>query len=270
VADKGFWDSYLGFAAMLGIAVVIFVGLMGSLTLYAGMWPPLSVVESNSMQHDDERSNLGVIDTGDLVLVQKSDGDDIICYVEGSSIGHKTFGDHGDVIIYRPLGSDERKPIIHRAVLFLEPVGESQWRADALANHPPAKWSVANGDHDSMSGVLKLKEYGHASIDLELDLDRLERSSGFITHGDNNHQDGVGFVDQVQGGPSDGTLVQMQWVVSKPVTEIPWIGSISLFVRGVNFEQVPFNSVMYTIGVLVAVVALPFGAEYGIRRLRGR
>jgi len=270
VADEGFWDSYLGFAAIMAIAVLLFFALMASLTVYAGMWPPLSVVESNSMQHDDERSQLGVIDTGDLVLVQESDGEDVVSYVEGRAIGHKSFGDYGDAVIFRPMGDDDRKPIIHRAVLYLEPVGDSQWRADALANHEPVKWSVEEGDHDAMGGVLTLQDYGHASVELRVDLDRLDRGAGFITHGDRNHRAGDGFVDQVEGGPMDGSLVQKEWVISKPTVEIPWIGSISLLLRGVNVEQVPLNSVVSAVVLLAALVALPFAAEHGLRALRGR
>ena len=103
----------------IAIAVVVVAIIMGSLYAYTGMWPPMVVVESGSMQHSDDRSYIGVIDTGDIVLSKETSFSDITTYVEGRSTGYQKYGDYGDVIIYRPMGKDTT-PIIHRAVLYLE------------------------------------------------------------------------------------------------------------------------------------------------------
>ena len=264
--ERGFWDGWGGTIAVIMVAVLVFTSILGVMAWYAGTWPPLSVVESSSMQHDDDRSILGVIDTGDLVIVQVSDGHDVVTYIEGYQTGYGMFGDYGDVIIYRPQGDAERKPIIHRAVMFLEPVGSNEWSVSALAGYPDHLWSVEVGDHEGMRGMLTLHDYGHASVILEIDLDIMDRVAGFVTHGDNNHKQGVGFVDQMV--LDEGKLVQKDWVMSRAAFEIPWIGSLSLLVRNVNVDQVPMNSIMATFAIIVAVLVLPFAAEYGVNRLR--
>jgi len=266
VAEKGFWDGWSGTVAVILAAVLVFASILAAMAVYAGTWPPLSVVESSSMQHDDDRSMLGVIDTGDLVIVQVSDGEDVVTYVEGYQTGYSMFGDYGDVIIYRPQGDEDRKPIIHRAVMFLEPVGSDRWSAPALAEYPDHLWSVDVGDHAGMRGTLELHGYGHASVLLEIDLDKMERVAGFITHGDNNHKDGIGYVDQMV--LDEGKLVQKDWVMSRAAVEIPWIGSLSLLVRNVNVEQVPLNSIVATFVVIATVIVAPLSIEYGLQRLR--
>src|SRR3989304_995909 len=51
-------------------AVVVVALVFGAVLAYTQVWPPMVVVESNSMQHSSDESFIGVIDTGDLVLVQ--------------------------------------------------------------------------------------------------------------------------------------------------------------------------------------------------------
>ena len=47
--------------------------LLGSMFLSTGTFPPMVVVESGSMMHDDE-GQIGAIDPGDLVLVINQKG----------------------------------------------------------------------------------------------------------------------------------------------------------------------------------------------------
>ncbi|MCK4366762.1 MAG: S26 family signal peptidase, partial [Thermoplasmata archaeon] len=101
----------------LGVAALIVGIILLSLFLYTGNWPPMVVVESQSMQHSDTESFVGVIDTGDLVLVQNApSSSDIITYVEGRATGYSTYGEFGDVIIYKQGGDFQAKSIIHRAL----------------------------------------------------------------------------------------------------------------------------------------------------------
>src|SRR5256886_2101252 len=64
---ESFWKELARDALVAGLIVTVF---LGALYLYAGVWPPLVVVESSSMQHGSEASSIGVIDTGDMVFQQ--------------------------------------------------------------------------------------------------------------------------------------------------------------------------------------------------------
>lgn len=47
------------------------------------------------------------INIGDIVFIQKST--DIVTYQEGKSTNHTTFGNYGDVIVYKPNGDNKRR-----------------------------------------------------------------------------------------------------------------------------------------------------------------
>ena len=61
---------------------MIFV-LIAALYAHTQSMPPLVVVESSSMVHDDE-GEVGSIDAGDLVLVHKSSFENIVTFAEAS------------------------------------------------------------------------------------------------------------------------------------------------------------------------------------------
>src|SRR2546425_1099668 len=65
--DENFWK---GLGRDLLVAAIIVVVFLAAIYAYAGVWPPLVVVESASMQHSGQDSFLGVIDTGDMVFQQ--------------------------------------------------------------------------------------------------------------------------------------------------------------------------------------------------------
>ena len=59
----------------VAISIGMVIAILSGLWAYTGSWPPLVVVESNSMIHS-EQGEVGSIDAGDLVLVnspQKTD-----------------------------------------------------------------------------------------------------------------------------------------------------------------------------------------------------
>ncbi len=135
-ALKGFKGLFIAAA----IVIVIILGLFA----YSGLWPPLVVVESESMQHSDTTSYIGVIDTGDLVVVKTiSSLSEIKTYVSSLNEGYQTYGDYGDVVIYNRDGSVLAKPVIHRAIVELE-FNSTSYSFDipSLANVPFDKWSV--------------------------------------------------------------------------------------------------------------------------------
>src|SRR6059036_3091676 len=112
---ENFWK---GLARDLLVAAIIVVVFLAAIYLYTGVWPPLVVVESASMQHSDQESFLGVIDTGDMVFQQAAPTRaDVVTYLEGRATGYATYGDYGDVIIFRrPI---DPVPVIHRAIMYV-------------------------------------------------------------------------------------------------------------------------------------------------------
>ncbi len=84
--DEHFWQ---GLARDLLVAAIIVVVFLAAIYLYAGVWPPLVVVESSSMQHSNQESFLGVIDTGDMVFQQAAPTRaDVVTYLEGRASGY--------------------------------------------------------------------------------------------------------------------------------------------------------------------------------------
>jgi len=90
-----------------------------------GVWQPLVVVESGSMEPHLYR--------GDVVIIQSPKMSNITTWKEGRSTGYRSFGDFGDVILYHKYGMDGT-PIIHRAMYYVEK-GEPMWDGGPPAPH---------------------------------------------------------------------------------------------------------------------------------------
>lgn len=259
------------------IAFIIVIIIIGSIYLYTGNWPPVVVVESNSMQHSNEESYLGVIDTGDLVLVKSIDSeDDIVTYMEGKRIGHETYSEYGDVLIFRKNGypASEITPVIHRAILWLE-YNETSHSFDIpeLQHHnanvsAEGDWYVVGGEQRwyNLSGTIVLRDIGHDHLPVSINLGTIlslyesqgvEPHSGFITLGDNN---GGGYD---QGNMDDGhgarvRPVKPEWIVGKGRGEIPWFGLIKLYFQDPAIrEKAPSNSWTMLFVTLVLIIAVP-------------
>jgi len=223
---------------------------------YSGLWPPLVVIESNSMMHsDDNHSSIGAIDTGDLVLVKKVNSlSDIETYMESQISGHKTYGDYGDVVIYKRGGSDASTPIIHRALIYLEINSDgTSYRSESLRQAPTDKWSTSNPTDtwDRLTSSLTINNVGYNHLSVTIDVLSLASShrSGFITKGDHN----LG-TDQMYaaGGPVD-----LEWVVGKARGEIPWFGLLKLWSTESLGSPSPDNSVRNLWASLAIIVATP-------------
>lgn len=258
----------------LSLAFLLLVCILGVMFLYSGAWPPLSVIESNSMQHDASSSALGIIDTGDMMVVKSSNGLDIVTYVEGVQSDYQKFGSYGDAIIYRSLGSMDGTPIIHRALIWLDYNDNGGWNAPSLKNYS-GLWSVDNGDDwNNMSGALWLYNIGYADVAVFIDLDSLARHSGFVTMGDFNWRSvpgvlqRVGYVDQLDEGPSALNLIRPEWVESRAMIEVPWVGLIKLYANGKNLQMIPMNSILSLGMSIFLVLAVPLLSEYAIDRYR--
>lgn len=228
------------------LAVGLVVLLLGSMTIATGSYPPMVVVESGSMMHDNEHGSVGAIDPGDLVLVMSPERHTIITFAEateqgGEHEGYSTHGMPGDVIIFRKNGGSDI-PVIHRALL------------KAVAN-PNGGWDVPGTEI-----------VGAESITVELDYDCFHGTSkltvrdwtptheGYITTGDNRWSNGCNY-DQLSLKDENGNLVtavQDEWVMGVASLEIPWVGAVKLFVSG-TAGQVTGNTWSH-LAVLVAVL----------------
>lgn len=93
--------------------VAVVGGIALALFLFSGTWPAVVTIESESMV-----PNMNV---GDLVLVVDEDRfGPLTTWTEGNQTGYTSFGNYGDVIIYRPNGADFVHPIIHRAIIYAD------------------------------------------------------------------------------------------------------------------------------------------------------
>jgi signal peptidase len=266
----------LGQYKVLVGGLLIIALLLLAMLVYAGMWPPVYVVESASMQHSDERSFLGTIDTGDLVIVKSSDGSGVRTYVESFPDGHRTFGDYGDVIVYERYGRSDFTPIIHRAMLRLEyNITSDSFDVPTLAALPVDKWGngVEEGRWWNLTGVVEIYDVGYRSAVLRVDLaslldyyaDRNLVHDGIITMGDHNVAfsggEYVGIYDQ-----STSTIcrepVMDDWIVGEAKAELPWLGLIKLWVNGNLPASTPENSKTSLLVVLALIILVPLALDF--------
>jgi signal peptidase len=220
----------------VGIAIGS-VALVFLLTFaYSGNWPPMVVIESGSMEHDNNPlyaepgyTHLGIIDTGDLVIVKQAEKSDIVTYLEGKNTGYKKYGDYGDVIIYYKNGIREKDgqpvtPVIHRAMAWVEVVDKEN-----------KTYYIPEID-TYFNGKIELSEIGLGGGAHIKDL----KNSGYITKGDST---GNPHPDQLTHFDVTGNVVQPvnpDWIVGMARGELPWFGLIKLRItQPDNYAQAP-------------------------------
>jgi len=235
------------------VAAALVALVLLAMYAYTGQWPPMVVIESNSMMHgQDNLSHVGTIDTGDLVLVQEIDSiADVEDYTEGYASDHRTYGDFGDVIVYKPDGNELLTPIIHRAMIFLtvNPDGAS-YRAESLRDLPAFKWSLSNplDTWDHLTGTLYLNNVGYTGSAVVINIGGLGMPlrSGFITKGDHNPS-----IDQ----PYRSGNIEVDWIVGKARGEIPWFGLLKLWSTHTLKSPAPENSVR-NLWICIALIVI--------------
>ncbi len=253
------------------VALAVIVVILSGLFAYTQNWPPVYVVESNSMQHGPN-DVLGLINTGDLVLAQKVDPSTIVPYVVGLATGYSTYGEYGDVVLYHPNGADTT-PIIHRAIVFLS------WDAATASYSAPELHGLACGSSGAvyatpgtpngcgttgLNGTLELFQIGWMSVNVTVDLSPaiLGSHSGFLTMGDNNYaRCPSGCTDQAAGFSQ---LVEPGWVIGVARGMIPWFGAIKLLFEG-NTADIPSQSWQFLGLTIAGAILLAFGIHYALR-----
>jgi len=175
---------------------VVLVGLL--LFGVSGIWPPMVAVESPSMTPH--------MKTGDLVFVMEEhrfapgaayEDTGVVTTAIGERVGYREFGQPGDVVVYRPDGSDLETPIIHRARFWVED-GEN-WYEEA--------------NPDFLAGADDCEELPNCPAP----------HAGFITKGDANPQ-----YDQVNAVDPISSPVKPSWVIGTAEFRIPWLGWVRL------------------------------------------
>ena len=244
------------------VAIGLVVLLLGSMWISTGSFPPMVVVESQSMMHEEEGS-IGAIDPGDLILVMNKDRVDIVSFAEATQVGNENYGyeSHGmpgDVIIYRKNGGQDT-PVIHRALLEVVSNG-SGWDVPGTA--------LRNVETVSLTLDYQCSYHG-GTYSLRLEGWEPEHS-GFLTSGDNNF--GGCMIDQPaansqgQGGglvDANGNPVEPvveDWIVGVASSEVPWIGAIKLVTSG-NSGSVTAKS-WYSLTITILLILLsPLAVE---------
>jgi len=130
--EENTWVSY-GKDFLSVIAFLIIFMVLSKLVF--GLWTPMVVVESGSMEPH--------MQIGDIIFVKSIDRVNIITNEEGKKAGYESFKNYGDVILYRPYGLEGVTPIIHRAMYRVE-VGESMWGGGPSA---PYAGYITKGDN---------------------------------------------------------------------------------------------------------------------------
>jgi signal peptidase len=282
-------------ATLLAILIVV-----ASLYAYSGNWPPMVVVESNSMQHGSG-DVLGIINTGDIVLVKSVDvPSGVNTYVSSEPTGYSTYGELGDVIVYHANGDSTSVPVIHRAILWLD------WNPASSSYSAPSLFSLKcsqRGDYVTfptggspsnpvcpsspnaqIQGNIDLYHIGWQSAVVTISLDQLASNpsnhySGFITMGDNNFQiPGVGNYDQ-NGNCIISCIVEPSWVVGVARGMLPWFGALKLWISGETNcyggpqgqpegQCVPQASWDYLALCIALIIVLPMVVPWGVRKLQ--
>lgn len=259
-------DILVSFAVVGTILLVLYA--------YSGLWPFLVVVESGSMQHGSE-SQIGVIDTGDMVIVKKvGSPTEITTYLQGRISGYSTYGGYGDVIVYKKNGHNDATPVIHRVVLFLKYNATANGYDIPELNNPllvPNKdWGIIGSEPRwyAIAGKLWIANYGHAKINLTINLAGIlsnvaSRHDGYVTLGDNNR----GAIDQTNLLYRDELVqpVKFEWIVGVARGELPWFGALKLLFTG-TAQYVPANSWLYLQISIALIIIIPFLVDYGLEK----
>jgi len=110
---------------LVSVAKILLIFVILSQIIF-GTWAPMRAIESGSMEPH--------MKVGDIVFIKDISRTSVITQEEGALSDYKTFGDYGNVILYRKYGSIADTPIIHRAMYYVG-AGEPMWKGGPIAPH---------------------------------------------------------------------------------------------------------------------------------------
>lgn len=248
------------------IFAVIIVGGIVSVVAYSDVWPPIYVVESESMEHS-QNWTFGTINTGDIVMAKNihDSNSNVITYVQGKSMNYSTYGEYGNVILYHdPTG----RIIIHRAMFYLTWNGSTP----VVAGDNGQSWI-----HITSNAVI-LDNVGFTHRNLIVYLNGFKGESGFITVGDYNlaHAPKISvYYNSSENAymAADINLfpgfvpVKPDKVVGTAFGQIPWVGLIKLNIMRLGgewpeYNEVPNNAYMF-LGILLGAILVAAFFPYG-------
>ncbi|MEA3323538.1 MAG: signal peptidase I [Euryarchaeota archaeon] len=122
---------------LVSVAKILIVFMILSQILF-GTWAPMRAIESGSMEPH--------MKLGDIVFIKDISRTNVVTREEGATSDYRTFGDYGNVILYRKYGSTAETPIIHRAMYHVE-AGEPMWNGGPVA---PNAGYITKGDHNKV------------------------------------------------------------------------------------------------------------------------
>ena len=251
-----FWhskDEKITFIRDILVAVIVVLLILSMLWGYTGQWfgAPMVAIESGSMMHENEPyGRVGYIDAGDMVLLVKVyNKQDIIprgnisIYDDSNIDIIQTYGDYGDVIVYRKYGRTDEEQIIHRAICWVE----------------------KNDDE-----TYTVEDYGLFNVNSitipELGLSKYKPSnSGYLTKGDNPKTNDR--CDQAGGICSEP--IKFEWVTGKARGELPWVGTVNLLFNDIiigsffnahdqpTVFNVPQDSTTCLIILIIILISIP-------------
>jgi len=226
-------------------AVVALV--FGVLTIWSSIWPPMVVIESGSMMHqegcldpldrdrDGDRQctpygRFGTMDPGDIMLVKRvEDARHVETLLDR---GEPRYGYSGDVILFYPNNNTAGIPIIHRALTWVEVAGTGPGRTYVV------DWTNDERLHFGPEGIY-LPEFGiDERYGYPRDSSFKPTRSGFITRGDNPLTNPAS--DQAL---KISPLVEPGWIQATAHGEIPWFGLMKLAL-GADINQ-PFPPISW-------------------------
>lgn len=251
-----FWrsdDEKITFIRDILVAVIVVLVILSFLWTYTGQWfgAPMVAIESGSMMHENEPyGRIGYIDAGDMVLLVKVyDQESIVTrgnlsvYDDPTIDLYQTYGDYGDVIVYRKYGRTDEEQIIHRAICWVDKNDDDTYTVEAY-------------------GLFNEK----AITIPELGLSKYKPShSGYLTKGDNPLTNDR--CDQAGGICSEP--IKFDWVTGKARGELPWVGTVNLLfndiISGSFFNDreaptvfnVPQDSTTCLIILVIVLISIP-------------
>jgi signal peptidase I len=232
--------------ALLAVFIILMI-LWG----YTGQWlaAPMVAIESGSMEHPNSPfGRYGTIDAGDMVLVQKvTKRSDIVPHggpIQGAEAEHgwQSYGNYGDVIIYKPLGRTDVSQIIHRAMCWVD-----VYQVNGQTRYTINDYGIYN---TTSITIPSLGIYNR---------DPGWTHSGFLTKGDNNE-----VIDEITDICPEP--VKVEWVTGKARSEIPWLGTINLFFEDVLHGKNTVGNVhqdsMICLAIVIAIlISIPVSLD---------